>query len=56
MNEPLNEVSKIRYLWHQNRGDGKLTGMSTEGTCLLDVLLACPLFPLIRCKKTQKKT
>ena len=34
------EVSKIRYLWHQNRGDGRLTGMSTEGTCLLSV--RCP--------------
>ncbi len=32
--EPLDEVSKIRNLWHQNRGDGRLTGMSTEGTYL----------------------
>ena len=38
--EPLDEVSKIRNLWHQNRGDGRLTGMSTEGTCLLSV--RCP--------------
>jgi hypothetical protein len=31
VSEPLDEVSKSRNLWHQNRGDSKITGMSTEG-------------------------
>ncbi len=33
--EPRDEVSKIRNLWHQNRGAGRITGMSTKGTCIL---------------------
>ena len=40
MSEPLEEVSKIHYLWHQRRVDHRLTGKSTEETCLPSV--RCP--------------
>lgn len=40
MSEPLDEVSKIPYLRHQNRGDYRLTGISAEGACLLSAW--CP--------------
>ena len=40
MVEPLDEVSKSRYLWHQNRGVYRFSGISTEETCLLSV--RCP--------------
>ncbi|OGF58629.1 MAG: hypothetical protein A2Y62_04140 [Candidatus Fischerbacteria bacterium RBG_13_37_8] len=40
MVEPLDEVSKSRYLCHQNRGVHRFSGISTEETCLLSV--RCP--------------